>query len=139
MGNLVVFRRDAGPVPPGAASNVCSDSCESTDLPEAVPADSSGTVHVRRTASRNLPVVFKRFGLMRFVRETAKVGTPVDLDAHLLVLLADQELTAGRDDQAQSLLEAAYAAFDQQVHGPWAAQNTNAERAYPRMRNLQRS
>jgi hypothetical protein len=109
------------------------------DLPEALQADFSGSVGVRKTVSWKLPVVFKRFGLTRFVRETAKVGGPADLDAYLLVLLADQELTAGRDDQAQTLLDAAYAGFDRQAHGQRDAQHINSERSYPRMRSLQRS
>jgi hypothetical protein len=33
-------------------------------------------------------------------------------DAHLFVLLAQQEIGAGRENQARSLIEAAYAAFD---------------------------
>jgi hypothetical protein len=35
-------------------------------------------------------------------------------DAFLLLLLADQELTAGRCEQAKSLIDAAYDAFDGQ-------------------------
>ena len=53
----------------------------------------------------------------------AKAGVPRGRDGHLLtvhapkdgyllVLLADQELEAGRGEQARCLLEAAYAAFD---------------------------
>jgi hypothetical protein len=38
-----------------------------------------------------------------------------DQDAYLLVLLADQAVTAGRNEQALSLLDAAYAAFDRQI------------------------
>jgi hypothetical protein len=34
-------------------------------------------------------------------------------DAYLLVLLADQELTEGREEQARYLVEAAYEYFDQ--------------------------
>jgi hypothetical protein len=36
-------------------------------------------------------------------------------DPRFLVLLADQELEAGREEQAQALLEAAYAAFDRRL------------------------
>jgi hypothetical protein len=139
VGNLIDFRRDADPVPLDVASNVRSDSSKSTDLPESLQANFSGGVGVRKTVSWKLPIVFKRFGLTRFVRETAKVGAPADLDAYLLVLLADQELIAGRDDQAQTLLDAAYAVFDRQAHGERGAQHINAERSYPRMRSLQRS
>jgi hypothetical protein len=42
----------------------------------------------------------------------ARTTRHADPDAYTLVLLADQELTAGRDDQAETLLNAAYAAFD---------------------------
>ena len=36
-----------------------------------------------------------------------------DTDPYLFVLLADQELEAQRPEQAESLIEAAYAAYDQ--------------------------
>jgi hypothetical protein len=39
-------------------------------------------------------------------------GREPEHDAYLLVLLADQELTAGRNDEAAALLDAAYDAFD---------------------------
>jgi hypothetical protein len=36
-----------------------------------------------------------------------------DSDPYLLVLLADQEIAANRPEQARSLIEAAYAVYDQ--------------------------
>jgi hypothetical protein len=60
-----------------------------------------------------LPNVFKRLGLIRTVREQEKPASRASKDAYLLVLLADQELQAGRGDQARHLVEAAYAAFDE--------------------------
>jgi hypothetical protein len=69
----------------------------------------------QKSASWKFPVVFKRFGLARFMRGTAKPGADADPDAYLLVLLADQELTVGRDEQAEILIDAAFAAFDRQT------------------------
>jgi hypothetical protein len=57
-----------------------------------------------------------RFGLARFGRAPLKPARQdPDADAYLLVLLADQELAAGRDEQAQFLVDAAYASFDRQM------------------------
>jgi hypothetical protein len=42
------------------------------------------------------------------------VATPTnEPDPYLLVLLADQEIQANRPEEAQSLIDAAYAAYDQ--------------------------
>jgi hypothetical protein len=41
------------------------------------------------------------------------IAKPHDADPYLFVLLADQELEAQRPDQAESLIEAAYAVYDQ--------------------------
>jgi hypothetical protein len=57
--------------------------------------------------------VFRRFRLKRAAGQQGKPVFPASKDAYLLVLLADQELKAGRGDQARHLVEAAYAAFDE--------------------------
>jgi hypothetical protein len=44
-------------------------------------------------------------------------GPSRDSDPYLLVLLADQEFQADRPEQAESLIEAAYAAYDQWTFG----------------------
>lgn len=41
------------------------------------------------------------------------IGPSRDSDPYLLVLLADQEFVAHRPEQAESLIEAAYAVYDQ--------------------------
>jgi hypothetical protein len=41
------------------------------------------------------------------------IAAPRDADPYLFVLLADQELGERRPEQAESLIEAAYAAYDQ--------------------------
>jgi hypothetical protein len=41
------------------------------------------------------------------------IAQPRDADPYLFVLLADQELGERRPEQAESLIEAAYAAYDQ--------------------------
>jgi hypothetical protein len=88
---------------------------ESKDRPEAVNAEvPPGILNGRSNPS----AAFRRFGVKRYVRETARVAANTDLDGYLLVLLADQELAAGRDHQAHSLLDAAYTEFDR--HGDTA-------------------
>jgi hypothetical protein len=49
----------------------------------------------------------------------AKTSQKPDNDAYLLVLLADQEMIAGRDAEARCLLDAAYAVFDRNINGHW--------------------
>jgi hypothetical protein len=76
-----------------------------------IAADPSG-IHAQESNTWGLPKVFRRFGLLRPVREQEKLSVHAPKDGYLLVLLADQELEAGRGEQARCLLEAAYAAFD---------------------------
>jgi hypothetical protein len=117
MGNLVVFRREADSDPLDNAGDHYSATAASKELPETVAADCPLDVRGKNSASWTLPVAFRRFGLTRFARGTVPTGANADPDGYLLVLLADQELTAGRDTQALTLLDAAYAAFDRQRHG----------------------
>jgi hypothetical protein len=112
MGNLVVFRRDTDPVSRDVTTSKYSDQSDGKAWPDAIAADLAPGDRTWKPASWALTDAFRRFGLSRFLRRTAKSGRQVDLDAYLLVLLADQELTAGRDEQAQALVDAAYAAFD---------------------------
>jgi hypothetical protein len=68
-----------------------------------------------RAAKHNpwsLPMVLKRLGRTRFGRSGAKAAAHVVEDAYMLVLVAEQEIVAGRKEQARSLLDAADAAFD---------------------------
>jgi hypothetical protein len=60
-----------------------------------------------------LPRVFKRLGFSRSAHTPVRAVRQPRYDGYLLVLLADQELEAGRGDQARSLLDAAYAGFDE--------------------------
>jgi hypothetical protein len=117
MGNLVVFRRDDDPVPHGVTGNRWSVSSESQNWPRILPTGFSQSARSRKPAAWAIPDIFKRYRLTRFSRDAANTGTHPDPDAYLLVLLADQELTAGRDEQAQSLLDAAYAAYDRDALG----------------------
>ncbi len=71
----------------------------------------------RSSASEKSSIRFNRFGATRFARRLAKNSQKPDHDAYLLVLLADQEMIAGRDAEARSLLDAAYAAFDRKING----------------------
>jgi hypothetical protein len=69
-----------------------------------------------RLARRNssaLPAVSTCPRRPRFARNGAKPARHTSEDAHLLLLLAEQEIKAGRVEQAESLIDAAYAAFDQ--------------------------
>jgi hypothetical protein len=70
------------------------------------------SIRAQESGPRGLPNIFKRFSARLSVPECALARRPAN-DAYLLVLLADQELGAGRGEQAQSLLEAAYASFDE--------------------------
>lgn len=75
------------------------------------------SVQAEKSASWGLPFNMKRFGLERFTPGGDKAPSKSDRDAYLLVLLADQELAAGREAEARSLLDAAYDAFDQRCAG----------------------
>jgi hypothetical protein len=110
MGNLVALRRGAS-VSLAAAGNSTAASSGSKNWPEALDAEFSHNVGSEQS---NSWAVYRRFGLTRFDRGSVGTGTRPELDGYLLVLLADQEFAAGRDQQAQTLLDAAYAAYDHQ-------------------------
>ena len=88
---------------------------------------SNGNVTLFRFARRlaaNDNRIFPRLhhsGSAAFVRKPAVgkimprfIASPShDADPYLLVLLADQEIAANRPEQARSLIEAAYAVYDQ--------------------------
>lgn len=57
----------------------------------------------------------KRLSSLRFRRSLSKSPPAKASDPYLLILLADQELVEGREQQAKSLVEAAYEAFDQRT------------------------
>jgi len=52
-------------------------------------------------------------GRASFARSGVNFAGHLVEDAYLLVLLAEQAIRAGRDEQAYTLVDAAYAAFDQ--------------------------
>jgi hypothetical protein len=112
MGNVVVFRRrvDVFPLDAAGDGQPTSKQCKDvlTGLSQRDDAPSS---------SEQFPVRFNRFNATRFARGLAKPCRKPDYDAYLLVLLADQEMIAGRDAEARSLLDAAYAAFDRSANG----------------------
>ena len=56
-----------------------------------------------------------RLGAGRLPRPDARPVRELNTDPYLLVLLADQELTDGREDQARCLVEAAYDVFDRKT------------------------
>jgi hypothetical protein len=112
MGNLVSFRHEVDPVPLDPVSKIWSSPPASNDRSEPLQAPPSQDTRGKKLASWTFPVVFRH--LARFARGAARTARHADPDAYTLVLLADQELTAGRDDQAETLLDAAYAAFDRQ-------------------------
>lgn len=63
-----------------------------------------------------LPVISQYFSVTDQLPIVA-ANSNFNVDAYLLVLLADQELSDGRSEQAETLLDAAYAAFDQKIMG----------------------
>jgi len=56
--------------------------------------------------------LMKRQGARRFARTRPKQSPKMGIDPYLLLLLADQELIGGREEQARYLIEAAYEFFD---------------------------
>jgi hypothetical protein len=120
VANLVVFRRavDRDTLDPSGDHPVTPS--DSKDSPKALNARLFRRI---RGGKSNPWAAFKRISLARCLRGIVKTGAYTDLDGYLLVLLAEQELTAGREQQAQSLLDAAYTAFDRHaqsdnaVHG----------------------
>jgi hypothetical protein len=114
MGNLVNFRNEVDPVPLDPVGNNWSSSPASNNRVEPLQAPLSQHDTGKKSAPWTFPVVFRH--LTRFARSAARTAPHVDPDAYTLVLLADHELTAGRDDQAETLLDAAYAAFDRQAN-----------------------
>jgi hypothetical protein len=59
--------------------------------------------------------LMKRLGAGRFARPLTKPPPEVNADPHLLLLLADQELVEGREEQARYLVEAAYEFYDRKT------------------------
>jgi hypothetical protein len=58
--------------------------------------------------------LMSRLGSGRFAPEVSETPAIRKHDPFMLVLLADQELAEGREEQASSLIEAAYDAYDHQ-------------------------
>jgi hypothetical protein len=110
MGNLVNFQREADPVQLEPIHSRPSSQA-GNDHSDPLLAPQAANTWGKKTASWTFPV-FRH--LARLARGVGRTPRHADPDAYTLVLLADQELTAGRDDQAETLLNAAYAAFDRQ-------------------------
>lgn len=68
-------------------------------------------------ATKDSPVtgLLKRISSGQYARTLLKQQLEADTDPYLLLLLADQELVNGRDEQARYLVEAAYEVFDQKA------------------------
>lgn len=111
MGNVFVFRRRVDLFPVNIErDDLASGECK--DVPLGPRRDDPASSTSERSSIR-----FNRFGATRFARRLAKNSRKPDHDAYLLVLLADQEMIAGRDAEARSLVDAAYAAFDRRTNG----------------------
>lgn len=70
--------------------------------------------HGMETKHASLTRLMKRLGSGRFARAFFKAPPMKKSDPYLLLLLADQELDEGREEQARYLVEAAYEVFDRQ-------------------------
>jgi hypothetical protein len=116
MSNLIVFRQEANPDTDGADSDNRSVAIAGKDWSRSVEAQFSRSHQGRKPAAWAMPAMTRRSGLLRIAVRAAQADAQIGLDAHLFMLLADQELTAGRDQQAETLLDAAYAAYDRQAH-----------------------
>jgi hypothetical protein len=115
MGNVIVFRRriDGFPLETSRDPRLTSRECKD------MPTGPSRRDDPARSASERSPFPFNSFAATRFARGLAKTSQKPDHDAYLLVLLADQEMIAGRDAEARCLLDAAYAVFDRNINGQW--------------------
>ena len=113
MGNVVVFRRRVDVFPLDSARDCRLTSRECKDVPTGLSRRDDPASSAAETSA----IPFNRFGATRFARGLVKTSRKPDQDAYLLVLLADQEMIAGRDAEARSLLDAAYAAFDRRTNG----------------------
>jgi hypothetical protein len=60
-----------------------------------------------------LPGLMKHLGQGRFDQRFSTTPAEAATDPYLLLLLANQELVEGREEQARCLVEAAYEFFDQ--------------------------
>ena len=67
------------------------------------------------TEVRSITGLIKCLGSGKFKRAFLKTPHKADTDPYLLVLLADQELDDGREEQARYLIEAAYEFFDKRT------------------------
>ena len=67
---------------------------------------------VPETKNRRFKEMMKRLGQGRLARAFTPAPPDVYPDPYLLLLLADQELVEGREEQARYLVEAAYESFD---------------------------
>jgi hypothetical protein len=120
MGDLVAFRREADPASPDSAASGGSVLRDSRDRPGGADPGFPRTTRPRRPGVGGPSASFRRLGATRSGSTLIRTSHP-DSDPYLLVLLADQELTAGRDEQACCLLDAAYAAFDRQTDGEFGS------------------
>ncbi len=65
--------------------------------------------------------VMKRFGSGHIAQALLKTPPRTEIDPYLLLVLADQELIEGREEQARYLIEAAYEVFDQKAEASVSA------------------
>jgi hypothetical protein len=115
LGNLANFRREVDPVPPDPVGSSWSSPPAGNDHSETFQAPLRQDYGQKKSASWTFFLLFRH--LTRFARGVARTTRRANPDGYALVLLADQELTAGRDNQAKTLLDAAYTAFDRQADG----------------------
>ncbi len=71
--------------------------------------------YVTERRQSGLTRLMRRIGSAGFARVFVKAAPVGDDDPYLLVLLADQELGQGREEQARYLVEAAYESFDRKT------------------------
>ena len=72
-------------------------------------------VRSRLARSRPFMDLLKHLRAGRFARVFLKPAPKADTDPYLLLLLADQELSDGRKEQARHLIDAVYEHFDQKT------------------------
>src|ERR1700742_204765 len=111
MVNLVVLLRDPDSTPLDPAANHSALSSAGNDRSDALLA-AFGHDGNDKSIPSTFATAARRIGWTRFTRGAGRSRTRPRLDPYTLVLLADQEFLDGRGEQAMTLLDAAYAAFD---------------------------
>lgn len=102
----------------------CSALCQAERLDVAIKseefsayshAETNPNMRSKEEQSASAMEALKSFDLKQFTRSLFTDRVKSDPDPYLLLLLAQQDLGEGREEQAMCLVEAAFSAFDQAI------------------------